>query len=96
LLTCSLARFADVLADSRLFRHGRHRITNGVWSDYATMAVRTGGPGPTGLSMLLVPLKGHPGVTMRRLKVSPDASLSQTLEGERRQHSESRPAKPVD
>jgi acyl-CoA dehydrogenase len=44
-------------------------ITTGIWSDYATMAVRTGGPGPAGLSLLLVPLLGHPGVTMRRLKV---------------------------
>ncbi|KAF7940985.1 hypothetical protein EAE99_000622 [Botrytis elliptica] len=31
-------------------------ITNGLWSDYATMAVRTGGPGPGGLSLLVVPL----------------------------------------
>lgn len=46
-----------------------HRITNGIWSDYATMAVRTGGPGPSGLSLVLVPLKGHPGVTMRRMQV---------------------------
>jgi acyl-CoA dehydrogenase len=45
-------------------------ITNGIWSDYATMAVRTGDRGPTGLSLLLVPLKDYPGVTMRRLKVS--------------------------
>ncbi|KAI9694313.1 MAG: hypothetical protein M1820_009037 [Bogoriella megaspora] len=45
-------------------------ITNGIWSDYATMAVRTGGPGPAGLSLLVVPLKGYPGVTMRKLKVS--------------------------
>ncbi|KAF1984658.1 acyl-CoA dehydrogenase [Aulographum hederae CBS 113979] len=44
-------------------------ITNGIWSDYSTMAVRTGGPGPSGLSMLVVPLKGYPGVNMRRLKV---------------------------
>lgn len=34
------------------------------------MAVRTGGAGASGLSMLVVPLKGHPGVDMRRLKVS--------------------------
>lgn len=33
------------------------------------MAVRTGGPGPTGLSVLIVPLKDHPGVSMRRLQV---------------------------
>ncbi|KAI9371600.1 acyl-CoA dehydrogenase/oxidase [Aspergillus egyptiacus] len=45
-------------------------ITNGIWSDYATMAVRTGGPGAAGLSLLLVPLKGYPGVTMTRLKVA--------------------------
>ncbi|CAG8111910.1 unnamed protein product [Penicillium salamii] len=45
-------------------------ITNGIWSDYATTAVRTGGPGAAGLSVLVVPLKNHPGVTMRRLKVS--------------------------
>jgi acyl-CoA dehydrogenase len=45
-------------------------ITNGIWSDYATMAVRTGGPGAAGLSVLLVPLKGYPGVNMRRLTVA--------------------------
>ena len=44
-------------------------ITNGIWSDYATMAVRTSGRGPSGISVIVVPLKGHPGVTMRRLKV---------------------------
>ncbi|CAI6089312.1 hypothetical protein V2G26_005906 [Clonostachys chloroleuca] len=47
-------------------------ITNGVFADYATMAVRTGGPssGPKGISLLVVPLKGHPGVSLRRIKVS--------------------------
>ncbi|KAK4902164.1 hypothetical protein LTR17_024541 [Elasticomyces elasticus] len=44
-------------------------ITNGIWSDYASMAVRTGGPGASGLTLLVVPLKNHPGVDMRRLKV---------------------------
>jgi acyl-CoA dehydrogenase len=34
------------------------------------MAVRTGGPGAAGLSVLLVPLKGYPGVNMRRLTVA--------------------------
>jgi acyl-CoA dehydrogenase len=28
------------------------------------MAVRTGGPGAAGLSVLVVPLKGHPGVSI--------------------------------
>ncbi|KAL4756973.1 acyl-CoA dehydrogenase family protein [Aspergillus foveolatus] len=45
-------------------------ITNGIWSEYSTMAVRTGGPGAGGLSLLVVPLKNYPGVTMQRLKVS--------------------------
>ncbi|KAK3698468.1 hypothetical protein LTR37_016939 [Vermiconidia calcicola] len=53
-------------------------ITNGIWSEYASMAVRTGGPGAAGLSMILVPLKGHPGVDMRRLKVSGQISAGTT------------------
>ncbi|KAL4888158.1 acyl-CoA dehydrogenase/oxidase [Aspergillus ambiguus] len=44
-------------------------ITNGIWADYCTMAVRTGGSGPSGLSLLLVPLKNNPGVNVRRIKV---------------------------
>lgn len=55
-------------------------ITNGVWTDYATMAVRTGGDGSgaKGLSLLVVPLKGHPGVNMRRLKVGGQVSAGTT------------------
>ena len=45
-------------------------ITNGIWSHYCTMAVRTSGPGPAGLSLVVVPLLDYPGVSMRRLKVS--------------------------
>ena len=45
-------------------------ITNGLWSDYASMAVRTGCDGPGGLSVLLVPLKGQEGVSMRKIDVS--------------------------
>ncbi|KAF3932174.1 hypothetical protein ABW20_dc0108806 [Dactylellina cionopaga] len=46
-------------------------ITTGIWSEYATMAVRTGAPGsgPTGLSLLWVPLKVE-GVEMRRIAIS--------------------------
>ncbi|CAI6242459.1 unnamed protein product [Periconia digitata] len=54
-------------------------ITNGIWSDVSAMAVRTGGPGPTGLSMLVVPLKGYPGVSMRRLKVGGQVSAGTTF-----------------
>ena len=34
------------------------------------MAVRTSGPGPRGISLLVVPLLDYPGVSMRRLKVA--------------------------
>ncbi|KZZ94437.1 acyl-CoA dehydrogenase [Ascosphaera apis ARSEF 7405] len=44
-------------------------ITNGIFSDYATMAVRTGGPGAKGISLLVVPLTDTPGVTRRRIHV---------------------------
>ena len=54
-------------------------ITNGVWSDYSSMAVRTGGSGAAGLSMIVVPLKGYPGVTLRRLKVQGQISAGTTF-----------------
>jgi acyl-CoA dehydrogenase len=54
-------------------------ITNGIWSEYAAMAVRTGGPGAMGLSMMVVPLKGYPGVDMRRIKVSGQMSGGTTF-----------------
>ncbi|ORY07760.1 short-chain specific acyl-CoA dehydrogenase mitochondrial precursor [Clohesyomyces aquaticus] len=54
-------------------------ITNGIWAEYSSMAVRTGGPGPSGLSMLVVPLKGYPGVNMRRLKVGGQVSAGTTF-----------------
>ncbi|EKG19592.1 Acyl-CoA oxidase/dehydrogenase type 1 [Macrophomina phaseolina MS6] len=54
-------------------------ITNGIWSDVAAMAVRTGGPGAAGLSMVVVPLKGYPGVSMRRLKVAGQVSAGTTF-----------------
>ncbi|TIA69937.1 hypothetical protein D6C76_07684 [Aureobasidium pullulans] len=53
-------------------------ITNGIWSEVSCMAVRTGGPGPGGLSLMVVPLKGHEGVSMRRLKVSGQISAGTT------------------
>jgi len=44
-------------------------ITNGVFADYFTTAVRTGGPGMKGVSLLLIE-KTMPGVTTRRMKCS--------------------------
>ena len=54
-------------------------ITNGIWANVAIMAVRTGGSGPTGLSLLVVPLLNAPGVTMRRLKVAGHHSSGTTF-----------------
>jgi acyl-CoA dehydrogenase len=54
-------------------------ITNGIWSEYSSMAVRTGGPGPSGISMLVVPLKGNEGVNMRRIKVGGQVSAGTTF-----------------
>lgn len=55
-------------------------ITNGIWTDWSSMAVRTGpeGSGAAGLSMMVVPLKDYPGVTMRRIKVGGFASSGTT------------------
>ncbi|AEO67898.1 d0c07b18-a482-49a3-9c38-3f4a12f4aff2 [Thermothielavioides terrestris] len=61
--------------------NGRKKwITNGIWADYASMAVRTGPPGSgaAGISLLLVPLKNTPGVTMRRLSTSGTTSSGTT------------------
>ncbi|WEW57687.1 hypothetical protein PRK78_003154 [Emydomyces testavorans] len=41
-------------------------ITNGIFADYCTAAVRTGGPGRKGISLLIIPLK-YKGVTRRRM-----------------------------
>ncbi|KAF8591953.1 acyl-CoA dehydrogenase [Ramaria rubella] len=42
-------------------------ITNGLWADYVTAAVRTGGPGMGGISLLIIPLQSTPGVVTRRM-----------------------------
>lgn len=42
-------------------------ITNGIWADYCTTAVRTGGRGKDGISLLVVPLNAA-GVTRRRME----------------------------
>jgi acyl-CoA dehydrogenase len=43
------------------------------------MAVRTGGPGAGGISMLVVPLLDYPGVTMRRIRVAGQTSAGTTF-----------------
>jgi len=44
-------------------------ITNGVWADYFTVAVRTGDAGMGGISLLLIE-RSMPGVTTRQMKCS--------------------------
>ncbi|KAF7926639.1 uncharacterized protein EAE97_010148 [Botrytis byssoidea] len=41
-------------------------ITNAIWADYVTTAVRTGGPGATGISLLIIPLNAD-GVSRRTM-----------------------------
>ena len=41
-------------------------ITNGIFADYCTAAVRTGGEGVHGISALVIPLKA-PGVSCRKI-----------------------------
>ena len=54
-------------------------ITNGRWAHSGTMAVRTGGPGAVGLSLLVVPLLDTPGVNMRPVKVGGNLSSGTTF-----------------
>ncbi|KAL2374896.1 acyl-CoA dehydrogenase [Blastomyces gilchristii SLH14081] len=44
-------------------------ITNGIWADYCTAAVRTGGEGRRGISLLIIPLAAK-GVTRRIMENS--------------------------
>lgn len=44
-------------------------ITNGIYADFFTVACRTGGPGMSGVSLLLVE-KDMPGVKTRHMKCS--------------------------
>jgi alkylation response protein AidB-like acyl-CoA dehydrogenase len=43
-----------------------YRITNGIWSDFFTTAVRTGPPGHSGVSLLVIPRTE--GVKTERMK----------------------------
>lgn len=56
-------------------------ITNGMFADTAVTAVRTGGEGSgaRGISLLVVPLVNHEGVSRRRLKVAGQISAGTTF-----------------
>jgi len=65
---------ANLVAEAKKTEDGKHYIvngekkwiTNGIWCDYFTVAVRTGGPGMKGVSLLLIE-KTMPGVSVRRM-----------------------------
>lgn len=65
---------ANLTCEAKLTEDGKHYIvngekkwiTNGIWSDYFTTAVRTGGPGMNGVSLLLIE-RDFPGVSTRRM-----------------------------
>ncbi|KAH8667618.1 acyl-CoA dehydrogenase/oxidase [Tricladium varicosporioides] len=52
--------------DDYIVNGSKKWITNGIWADYVTAAVRTGGPGAAGISLLIIPLKVS-GVTTRQM-----------------------------
>jgi hypothetical protein len=64
---------ANLTCEAKLSDDGTHFvvngekkwISNGIWSDYFTTAVRTGGPGMDGVSLLLI--ERGPGVSTRRM-----------------------------
>ncbi|TLS23575.1 uncharacterized protein PpBr36_06564 [Pyricularia pennisetigena] len=65
---------ANLTCEAKLSEDGKHYIvngekkwiTNGIWCDYFTTAVRTGGPGMGGVSLLLIE-RDFGGVTTRRM-----------------------------
>ncbi|OAL40394.1 hypothetical protein AYO20_00130 [Fonsecaea nubica] len=58
---------AERRGDRYIVNGNKKWITNALWCDYCTAAVRTGGPGHGGISLLVIPLKAE-GVTLRRLE----------------------------
>ncbi|KAK3621074.1 hypothetical protein LTR56_023000 [Elasticomyces elasticus] len=61
-----LVTTAERKGDKYIVNGAKKWITNGIFADYATAAVRTGGEGKDGVSALIIPLKA-PGVTCRKM-----------------------------
>jgi len=53
-------------------------ITGGLYADFFTVAVRTGGPGMEGLSLLLLE-KGMPGISIRKMQTQFDTAHNTTF-----------------
>ena len=66
---------ANLSCEAKLSEDGKHYIvngekkwiTNGIWADYFTTAVRTGKPGVAGVSLLLIE-RAHGGVSTRKME----------------------------
>lgn len=58
---------AEKRGNSYVVNGAKKWISNGIWADYCTAAVRTGGPGHGGISLLVVPLNAK-GVKRRRME----------------------------
>ena len=68
---------AERRGDVYIVNGAKKWITNAIFADYATAAVRTGGPGRRGISALIIPLKAS-GVTCRKLHNSGVAASGST------------------
>jgi len=78
----NLVTTAKRVGDHYIVNGAKKWITNGMFSDFFTVAVRTGGPGMKGLSLLLLE-KGMPGIGLRHMKCSgvwPSGTTFITLE----------------
>ncbi|RHZ58386.1 acyl-CoA dehydrogenase family protein [Aspergillus thermomutatus] len=60
---------AERKGDVYIVNGAKKWITNGIFADYCTAAVRTGGEGIQGISALVIPMKA-PGVTCRKIQNS--------------------------
>jgi hypothetical protein len=60
---------AERRGDKYIVNGAKKWITNGVYADYCTAAVRTGGEGKAGVSALIIPLKTK-GVVCRKMENS--------------------------
>lgn len=57
---------AERKGDKYIVNGSKKWITNGIFADYCTAAVRTGKAGKAGVSALIIPMKA-PGVTCRKM-----------------------------
>lgn len=68
---------AERNGDHYIVNGAKKWITNAIWADYVTAAVRTSGPGAAGVSVLIIPLSA-PGVTRRAMHNSGVAASGST------------------